>query len=509
VDDGTGHAVCQSVLDGTDPLCVPWNIWNLGGVDKAQSDYLKLPLLDIGNIDQEMLNLSFTGDLPFLQSPWAKNDTQLAFGTEYRRDGLQDQPDISFQTFDGAGQGGPAFPVRGATDVLEVFMETKIPIIEDAPFFKELSFEGAYRYSHYSDSVDTDTYKLAGNWSPTDDFRLRGSYQRAVRAPNVIELFTQQGFNLFDSDRDPCDATSGPVPASCIGTNPWQVTTAQSNGGLLSSPAGQYNYLTGGNPNLRPETSDTWSFGVVLTPTFLNGFTASVDWFDIKVLDTIQVLNPNDILSACYDGGDITQCHRITRTPLGLLWVGNGHVEDLITNIGGLRTKGLDINANYRVEIAEGWGAFNINLVGTWVDELETNTGLPGQKPFDCVGFFGSSCGTPTPEWRHRLRVAWEVPMEEWNPVVSVTWRRYSEVDLFDQGSHPDLGAHFPAQNYIDVGLTADIATGTSFRFGINNLFDKDPPLSDVVGTTGNGNTFPQTYDAFGRYVFAGVTINL
>jgi outer membrane receptor protein involved in Fe transport len=99
--------------------------------------------------------------------------------------------------------------------------------------------------------------------------------------------------------------------------------------------------------------------------------------------------------------------------------------------------------------------------------------------------------------------------MEDWNPVVSVTWRRYSEVKLFGGGRPDNLGGKFDAQNYIDFGLTADVMPGTTFRFGINNVFDKDPPLSDLVGTTGNGNTFPQTYDAFGRYVFAGVTINL
>jgi outer membrane receptor protein involved in Fe transport len=282
------------------------------------------------------------------------------------------------------------------------------------------------------------------------------------------------------------------------------VTTAESQSGALNSPAGQYNFLQGGNPNLQPEVADTYTLGVVLTPTFLNGFTGSVDWFDIKVENLIGSVAPNDIERLCY-AGDLSQCARINRSPKGQLWVGNGFIESLNTNIGGLRTKGIDINANYRTEIEEGWGAISFNFVATWLDTLQTDTGL-GLK-FDCVGFFSSSCGTPNPEWRHRFRVAWEVPMEEWNPVVSVSWRRYSEVRIFPGGT--GLGTQFPAQNYFDLGLTADIATGTTFRFGINNVFDKDPPLSNAVGTTGNGNTFPQTYDALGRYVFAGVTINL
>jgi outer membrane receptor protein involved in Fe transport len=507
-DPGPGvDPECRSFVNGTDPNCVPYNVFTPTGVTKAQLDYLQVPLLQQAVTTQQMLNLAFTGDLPAITSPWAKDDMQLAFGAEYRSDSLENTTDTEFATGDGAGQGGPTIGLSGALDVLEVFMETKIPIVEDAPFMKELSFEGAYRFSHYSSGVEADTYKLAGNWSPTEDFRLRVAYQRAVRAPNIIELFSAQGFNLFDQSRDPCDATTGTVAPGCIGTAPWQVNSGQSLGGGLDSPAGQYNFLQGGNPNLQPEVADTWTYGVVLTPTFLPGFTGSVDYFDIKVINTVGAVNPQDIEDLCYNGGQASQCARIHRNPAtGSLWAGGGFIESLNTNIGGLSTKGIDVNLFYRTEIAEGWGAISVNLVGTWLDELITDTGL-GSK-FDCEGFFGNSCGTPNPEWRHRLRVAWEVPLEDWNPELSVTWRRYSEVKLFNPD--PDfLGEKFPAQNYIDVGLTATIMKGTTFRFGINNVFDKDPPLTDHTGTTGNGNTFPQTYDAFGRYVFAGVTINM
>jgi outer membrane receptor protein involved in Fe transport len=486
---------------------VPYNVFDPNGVTREALNYLQVPLMQNASTEQQVINLAFTGDLPAFTSPWAKDDMQLAFGAEYRRDSLQNTTDTEFATGDGAGQGGATIGLSGALDVFEVFMETKIPIVQDAPFMKELSFEGAYRFSHYSSGIEADTYKLAGNWSPTDDFRIRVAYQRAIRAPNVIELFSAQGFNLFDQDADPCDATqpgSYAGDAACIGTNPWQVTSGQANGGGLNSPAGQYNFLQGGNPNLGPETADTWTYGVVLTPTFIPGFTASVDYFDIEVVDIIGAVNPTDIERLCY-AGDTSQCNRIHRAASGQLWLGGGFIESLNTNIGGLSTKGIDVNVYYRTEIAEGWGAISVNMVGTWLDELKTDTGL-GLK-FDCVGFFSSSCGTPNPEWRHRLRVAWELPIEDWNPELSVTWRRYSEVKNFN-GNQP-LDGKFPAQNYIDIGLTATIMKGTEFRFGINNVFDKDPPISDNVGTTGNGNTYPQTYDAFGRYVFAGVTINL
>jgi outer membrane receptor protein involved in Fe transport len=426
--------------------------------------------------------------------------------------------------------------------VLEVFMETKIPIIEDAPFFKELSFEGAYRFSRYSSGIEADTYKLAGNWSPTEDFRLRGAYQRAIRAPNIIELFASSGLGLFNMTQDPCDDeadgddTNNNIPASCIGPNPWQVSVAQSDTGALFSPAGQYNQLFGGNTDLEAETADTWTYGVVLTPTFLPGFIASVDYFDIEVIDLITAIAPEQILNVCYASGVL--CGQINRDSFGTLWRGSdGFVDSRNTNIGGLSTTGIDINAYYRTEIDEGWGAVSFNLVATWLDELVTDDGLGATNAaghtisvYDCVGFYGSNCGTPNPEWRHRFRVSWELPVEGWNPIVSVTWRRFSEVRLFNaapitfgHGNHsvcpadptgagcPDrLSEVFDAQNYIDVGFSADIMTGTSFRFGINNVFDKDPPLSGLVGAGfGNGNTYPAVYDALGRYVFAGVTINL
>jgi outer membrane receptor protein involved in Fe transport len=510
VDEGADDGpVCRALINGEDPLCVPWNIWSIGGVNRQQLDYLQIPLMRNANLEQYILNLTFTGDLPSITSPFATNPMQLAFGAEYRYDKVDNQTDIAFQTFEGAGQGGPSLPLSGALDVLEVFMETKIPLIENAPLAHELSFEGAYRYSRYSSGVEADTYKLAGNWSPTEDFRFRGAYQRAIRAPNVLELFSSQGANLFDMAFDPCDATANPdpIPAQCIGDAVWQVSDAEANSGILSSPAGQYNWLQGGNQNLKPEIADTWTYGVVLTPTFLPGFIASVDYFDIEILSLITALAPSEIVSACYDRNDLTQCARITRAPAGFLWTDQGIIESLNTNIGGLSTKGIDINVYYRFVVDESWGAFSVNLVGTWLDELVTDTGL--DSTFECVGFFSSSCGTPNPEWRHRLRFTWELPVEEWNPTVSVTWRRYSEVEIFPKGLCTGLGCHFEAQNYWDIGLTADIMTGTSFRFGINNVFDDDPPLSHVVGTTGNGNTFPQTYDAFGRYVFAGVTIKM
>src|SRR4030095_14327354 len=162
-----------------------------------------------------------------------------------------------------AGSGGPTIGISGGTYVKELFTEVRVPLAQDQAFAESLSFTTAYRYSDYDTGVNTDTYKFGLEWAPVADVRLRGSYQRAVRAANIVELFTAQGFNLFDAPGDPCGAQARDPNASdaeCIATG---VPAANVGTALLDSPAGQYSFLQGGNTALTPETSDTYSYGVV------------------------------------------------------------------------------------------------------------------------------------------------------------------------------------------------------------------------------------------------------
>src|SRR5262249_49085514 len=156
--------------------------------------------------------------------------------------------DANFATGNAAGQGSATVPLTGASDVFEVFGEMRLPLVEDAPFANQISVDSAYRYSHYGSGVQTDTYKVGLDWAPTSDLRLRGSYQRAVRAPNVIELFTAQAPGPFSMPDDPCDLTDPfgdgvGLVAICQGGAPYQVTPAQAAGGMLSPPFGGYNAL--------------------------------------------------------------------------------------------------------------------------------------------------------------------------------------------------------------------------------------------------------------------------
>lgn len=518
-----GVPTCRSVIDGTDPNCVPWNIFAANGVTPAALAYLQIPLQQRGETIQQDIVGTIAGELPF-KSPAASSGLAAVFGAEYRRDELNSSVDAAFQSGDGAGQGGPTNPLTGHTDVFELFTEVKLPIAEDQPFAHLLSVDAAYRYSDYNSGVTTDTYKFGAEWAPIEDIRFRGSFQHAVRAPNIIELFAAQGAGLFNLGFDPCDggparpAAAGPVPATCIGTNPWQTTVALSNAGGLNNPAGQYNAVFGGNPNLQPEEADTYTVGFVASPSFFDGLTISVDYWNIDLTSAIQS-SPQAILSNCYAGtaaGNLASCALIQRLPNGRLRNTAQGVTALNTNIGFLKTSGIDVSVDYRMEVGE-YGDLAFQFIGTKVDELATDVGGGSGFPvYDCVGKYSASsvCGTPTPEWRHRLRASWTTP---WNVELSGTWRYFGEVareitipvggTLVAATGNNVIGNQWDAENYFDFSGNWQALDNTRIRFGVNNVTDEDPPLGTNTNTA-NGNTFPQVYDSLGRYFFVGATLD-
>ena len=532
----TGAPICRSSLDPTTPVtllgCVPYDIFGAAGPSQAALSYLQTPGFANGLNTELIVSFQLTGNLGEygLKSPMANDGIGIALGAEYRRETLDFNNDIAFQTNDLAGQGGATPDTNGAFDVMEAFGEIRIPLVQDTPFFHDLTFEGGYRYSDYSTGINTSTYKLALNWAPVEDIRFRGSYNRAVRAPNIVELFAPQAVGLALSD----DVCAGPNPLArtgftleqCVNTG---LTPAQY-GNVLINPANQYNALLGGNPNLDPETADTYSVGFVFTPTFFRGFSFSADYFDITVEDTILPLSPDLVLQNCAISGDPTLCGLVVRAPgSGSLWFGPSFVRGTNVNIGFLKTSGVDFEANWRVPLTdwgmESIGGLDLSFQGTWLRTLETDPGIPAldansnivATSFDCAGFFGtpSTCGTPNPEWRHRLRVTWTTPLDGFG--ISVSWRYYGAVDNEGHSTNPYLqGPLFPedesisAQSYFDLSATWRVKDNYTLRMGVNNIFDKEPPLigASTAGSTAlyNGNTYPGVYDALGRYLFMSIT---
>lgn len=516
VDDGAGNIVCAVNADADpsndDPACVPYNIFS-GTPSAAAVSYIVNPLLQDGNTTQQVVSGTVQGDLGQwgIKSPMADNAMTILGGFEYRYNSLALLPDANYQAGDGFGQGGPTTPVSGNTDVFELFSEVSIPLVENAEFAKSLSFEGAYRYSEYGSGVSTATYKAGLDWQVIPDVRLRGSYQRSVRAPNVIELFSAQSIGLFD-----LNAQSNGLYDPCAGTNPAATAaqcansgvTAAQYGTIADNPAGQFNFLGGGNPNLDPETADTYTIGAMFTPSMLPGFTMSIDYWNIEVTNLISVVDPTLSVRECVFNGNASLCSLINRGTGGTLWANNtGYVVATNTNIGGLKTNGVDILANYTFDIPtqRNMGELSWDFVGTYMNELVTDA-IPGAvAPYDCAGFYSSSCGTPNPVWRHKLNVTWNTP---WSWSTRIGWRYFGKVDNFSPGD--PINDTLPAQNYFDMSFTFHPKDNVTLRAGVNNIFDKEPPLSSVVGAgAGNGNTYPQVYDALGRYLFIGATVDM
>jgi len=523
-----GAAICNPAAN-PDPGCVPINIFTSQFISPAAIKFLSINSFNSGNITERVASLAFTGKLGDygVKSPWASDGVGVALGAEYRREHLDTIADFLSTNGLVNGNGGAAPPVNGGFDVYELFGEARVPLISDMPYAKYLGLELGYRFSNYSSVGDTNTYKVAGEWEVIDGLRFRAGYNRAVRAPNVQELFAPQNV-VLDGNQDPCAGLTAANPlvqtcATLFNLTPTQVL------GIAKNPANQYFGQIGGNPNLRPEISDTYTAGVVWQPGFVSGLSLSVDYFNIKVDDFIGRIGANLELTTCLATGNPTFCNLIHRSTnpasLGSLFLDpTGFVQDTTLNTGSLKTTGADLNVNYRTDLSN-WGlgdngSISANLVGTWLDTLITQP-LPGGPSFDCTSLYGLVCGTPSPEWRHKARLTWNTPYSygDWFKSLSFSaqWRYFAKVTLDAYDSNPQLrnpARQFPnertlaAQNYIDLTANFTVHNNLNFRVGVNNVFDKDPPLTgtNCTAVLCNGNTYPQVYDALGRFVFVGLT---
>jgi outer membrane receptor protein involved in Fe transport len=517
-----GQVECNSVYIGTDPNCVPWNIWVPNGVTPAALNYLSIPLLVDATTVEYVVSGSVTADLGkwSIKSPFADEGIKISLGSEYRSESAVFSPDLASEEGNAEGSGGATTPVAGAYHVWEAFTEMGIPLIDHKPMAESLGLDIGYRYSSYNVGFNTNTYKFGGEWAPTSDLRVRASYSRSVRAPNIGELFAPQSVAL-DGTTDPCAGpTPKPTAAQCALTG----VSAAQYGHIGANSAAQYNGFIGGNPNLHPETADTYTAGVIITPRFIHDFSMSFDYFNIKIKDTIGAIGANTIINNCVATGDPVFCGAVHRDPNGSLFrTQNGFITDTNVNFGSLTTRGVDAKINYRQPLPA-LGSLIFNLEGTRLINLGTQP-LTGGPAYDCAGYFGSTCGAPNAKWRHVFNTTWATPWSGFD--FTVRWRFLSGADSEQISPNPQLAGnalpltqHIKPYSYLD--LSADIALYKMFKLqvGVNNALDKDPPIitsgnstfpSDcptitLLGSSCNGNTFPGTYDSLGRFLFARVT---
>jgi iron complex outermembrane receptor protein len=509
------NPVCLSGNAG----CVPLNIFTRGAAIAAENSVLGSSD-QLGSETEVVAGLTINGDLGRfgIVSPLAKNPVSTAFGFEYRFENDQTHPDQVLQTGDLIGGGGDTPPVNGSFDDQDFFGEVHVPVIEDLPFAKAVDLDLGLRHSGYSiygtnETFDTNTYKIQGDWQIVDDVKLRGGYNRAVRAPNIFELFNAPAVNIGGAQTDPC---SGSAPTATLAQCERTGVTPAEFGNISNCIDGQCSVQNEGNTALKPEQADTYTWGIVFTPTYLKNFTFSMDYWTIDIANAIGVTPGLTSLNECL-AGPSPLCNNIHRGPGGIIFGQTGFITQQTINTGSEATNGIDFAAAYKHDLdflnAGDLGSVALSFTGTWTASL-TSTPLTGGGSFDCAGLFGETCGTPDPQWRHQARVTWLTP---WDADISVDWRHLSGVSFDGNSSNPILNGGFfdtlteniSSYDYFDLSGTWQVRKNLELRAGVNNIFDRDPPIVDAIvgGAATNGNTYAGTYDYLGRELFVGVKL--
>lgn len=489
------------------PVC------NLFGdnISQACADAITIGATNTTQAELQVAQASLTGNLIELPA----GPVGFSFGGEWRKTTAQYNPDSVLSSGDVAGF-NPGLRTRGSLSAKEVFGELRVPLLHDTPFFQSLTLNGAFRYSDYSlDGVGgVWTYLGGAEWKPVDSLTFRGQYQRAIRAPNVGDLYGGQTRSTpiaTDpcSDRQPAAQQTADVRAVCVATG----VPAANVFTAVVQPNAFFPAISGGNPNVGEEKSDTWTAGFVFQPEFVPGLRLSVDWFHINLDGAISQLGGGlaNTLNLCYNilkDANSEYCQAVQRNPL------TGAIDDdhpvlvLQANTGGLKTSGIDVAVRYSFDL--GGGKIDLSSDWTWTDQftLTPVQAFPGIKN-RCVGSFGTTCGEPIPEWRGNTRVTYTTgPLSlsvRHRYIDSVTNDRYilpktsgaAVVPALDSLAYPVL----PSRNYIDLSFALDVGKNFEFFGGANNVFNLKPP---VTTQSVRSNTWPATYDVLGTEFFLG-----
>lgn len=494
-DDGSA---CQDPSGG----CAPMNIFGPGNISQDAVDFINIGATNVTKIEQTVVQGSVVGQVGNFIDP--NNPIGVVFGTEYREDESAFRPDTFLSSGDVLGFNAGR-PTVGGFDVTEFFTEVDVPLMSERTGVEYLGLWGAYRTSDYSNIGSVDSYAVTGTYAPISGLSFRAGVQRAVRAPNVAELFGGQA-NGFPTATDPCSAGGNPDPSIVALCEATGVPAGQV--GVFTQANTQIEGLFGGNPNLQEETSDTMTLGLVYQPEYIDGLDVTVDYYSIEIEDAISVLGGgvNNVLDICYNQiGDLDSafCQAISRRPDGNVNI----VEVLNENIAELETEGVDVAVNYQIPLEFGLrgDSDSSNLSFQYRSTFLTNydetptVGLPTVN--DCEGTFGNTCGDPRPEYQHNFRTTWQ----SGPATLSLLWRYLGESDD-DRLKNSDTTAaslavpEIDAINYFDLSGSWEFSEQFRINAGIKNLFDTDPdPIGDVAEQS---NTFPEMYDVLGRRYF-------
>ncbi|MBH9538034.1 TonB-dependent receptor domain-containing protein [Novosphingopyxis sp. YJ-S2-01] len=533
-----GSIQCRINVDSNpandDPACAPLNLFGAGNPSQAAQDYVLYESTRDETADQYNVTAFISGDSSGLfELPGGP--VGFAVGGEYRRE-------EAFSSFDDLTNAGATFLNSNtpfdppALEVYEAYGELNVPIISGVSGIEELTASGAVRYSDYNFSGGVTAYNANLIYSPFPGLRFRGGYARSVRAPNLGNLFATQS-ETFNTIADPCNATRiGEQPnfaARCAEAG-IPTTITLPNGNVIPFTNVSPSNISGfnrGNPNLRPEKSNSFTFGGVFAPTFLPGFSITLDYYNIEVEDVISGLSAQAIVDRCYNDPnslDNPFCAVVfRRAPTGNVFqdyafdgqqgrrfpgladetfpaVGPGFINQPF-NFASLKTSGIDADISYRKNLGAN-ASLAIRGLVSWVAERNSFSFIGDPDRYVRLK---STLGDP--EWAGNLSVALEVDnvtltyegryvgkqtIAAFETQNSVQGRPPENADAFPQIYYPDI-------YYNDIRLSFNVQEKYDFYVGVDNVLDQLPPFG-IDGTGGGG----AIYDNTGRFFYAGFVAN-
>ena len=481
-----GVAQCGTV-DNAIPLgfgpgaCTPWNPFVPAGVtgqgglaDPAVQAYLYLPGQALSETTTKAYSANLTGTLFDLPA----GEVGVAVGYEHRSESGFFSPDALAQT--GISTDLAAGPTGGGYALDEFYAELQVPILADLPFARELSISLASRYSDYDTFGDTTNSKFGFKWKPFDQLLVRGTWSEGFRAPTVADLYggVSQSFEFYT---DPCDTSFGAAggSAACLADVPANFRQPANDGedGFADGPGTQTvtPFLSGSNPNLTPETSESKTLGVVWSPSFVENLNVSLDWWNIRIENTIVADDPSTMLDDCYIRGITSRCegpNTFTRDPV------TGNITSLSfggRNAGFVETEGFDFDLTY--SLPTDWGKFSLAWLNTYVSKNELKAdnldGVPSQQN----GFGGN----------FRLRSNANLSWEKGPFGASWSMRYYSGTKencyFDDRCSLPDYAApdtqglnvpmnELGSNTFHDVQVRWNAPWNATVAIGANNVFE-------------------------------------
>ncbi len=494
----TGQIVCR------DPVwqslgCVPLNPFGYNSITPAAANFIRANVTRDVKVQEQIISGSASGSVGTLPA----GAPQLALGVEQRKDTSEEVWD----PLTNAGlNGGNQIPnSAGSITTKEAFTELQVPVLKDVPGAKALDLNAALRYAKYSTIGGVNTWKAGLDWAPVQDVRFRGVYSVAIRAPNIGELFGGSAETFPAGLVDPCDgitqATVAQFPAACL-KNP-AIASAVAHGGFKYGFL-DYQTINGfiiSNPNLQQEKAKTTTLGFVLTPRALPAFSATIDYYDVKITGAINTVDPQTEINQCLAAG--TFCDSVLRNP------NTGKLETInssFLNLASIHTRGIDTVVRYGFDFGS-IGGLAVAVTETHLMKLEEQ--IPLAPLLDNVGELngGGRLGSGF-EDRGTASLVYHIGGLE------ATWRSTYMSGINDTNPAPGntvistLYNHVPAYVYHDVQVryTLPYKPHTEVYVGANNIFNKQPPfLPEGMASTVTGTeTAADTYDVIGVFLYAG-----